>query len=44
MLNERIDSFVAHTTSEPTREWVEEIEKALRTCDALVALITSRLH
>jgi hypothetical protein len=35
-----IDCFVAHTTIEPTREWVDEIERALRTCDALVALIT----
>jgi TIR domain-containing protein len=40
MLPVGIDSFVAHTTIEPTKEWVEEIERALRTCDALVALIT----
>jgi hypothetical protein len=40
LLGLQIDCFVAHTTIEPTREWVEEIERALRTCDALVALIT----
>jgi TIR domain len=40
MLGFRTDCFVAHTTIEPTREWEEEIERALRTCHALVALIT----
>jgi hypothetical protein len=35
-----IDAFVAHDTIEPTREWLDEIESALRTCDALVALLT----
>ncbi|UPH70755.1 toll/interleukin-1 receptor domain-containing protein [Abyssibius alkaniclasticus] len=34
-----ICSFVAHEDIEPDTEWQEEIEKALRTCDALVALL-----
>ncbi|MFB9148655.1 toll/interleukin-1 receptor domain-containing protein [Roseovarius ramblicola] len=34
-----ICSFVAHEDIEPDAEWQEEIEKALRTCDALVALL-----
>jgi hypothetical protein len=36
-----VDTFVAHDTIEPTREWQDEIERALRTCDALCALLTS---
>lgn len=39
-----ISSFVAHTDIEPTREWQNEIEMALRTCDALVALMISGFH
>lgn len=35
-----IDCFVAHDTIEPTREWLDEIESALNTCDALVAMLT----
>jgi hypothetical protein len=35
-----VDGFVAHEAIEPTRKWQEEIEAALRTCDALVALLT----
>ena len=31
--------FVAHEDIEPDAEWQGEIEKALRTCDALVALL-----
>lgn len=34
-----ICSFVAHEDIEPDAEWQEEIEKALRTCDALIALL-----
>lgn len=37
----QIDCFVAHTTIEPTDEWVDVIESALRTCDALTALVTA---
>ncbi len=35
-----IDVFVAHDMIEPTREWQDEIETALGTCDALAALWT----
>lgn len=34
-----ITAFVAHEDIEPTTEWRDEIEKALRTCDVLVALL-----
>lgn len=36
-----VAGFVAHDAIEPTREWQTEIEKALATCDALCALVTS---
>jgi hypothetical protein len=35
-----IHAFVAHEDIEPTREWEEEIERALRSCDALCAMLT----
>lgn len=35
-----VDGFVAHTTIEPTREWIDVIEQALRTCHAMVAMFT----
>lgn len=35
-----ISAFVAHNDIEPTKEWQNEIETALATCDALVALLT----
>ncbi len=35
-----IDAFVAHDVIEPTREWRDEIEAALRTCDAMCAMVT----
>lgn len=35
-----ISSFVAHEDIEPTKEWQNEIELALNTMDALVALLT----
>lgn len=34
-----ISSFVAHEDIEPTKEWQEEIEAALNTMDALVAIL-----
>lgn len=34
-----ISGFVAHEDIEPDEEWQNEIERALRTCDALVALL-----
>jgi hypothetical protein len=36
----QIAAFVAHDDIEPTREWQAEIESALRTMDALTAIIT----
>lgn len=36
----QIAAFVAHDDIEPTREWQAEIERALRTMDALLALIS----
>jgi len=35
-----VSAFVAHEDIEPTREWQDEIEKALFSMDALAALIT----
>ena len=35
-----IHCFVAHIDIEPTREWQDEIESALETCDALAAYLT----
>lgn len=37
-------SFVAHHAITPTREWREEIQKALRSCDLLVAMVTDGFH
>lgn len=34
-----ISSFVAHVDSEPTREWMSEIEAGLHSMDALVAIL-----
>lgn len=39
LLNYGITCFVAHEDIEPTREWQDEIEKALYTMDALCAII-----
>jgi len=39
-----ISSFVAHNDIEPTSEWQNEIELALATCDALVALLHDDFH
>lgn len=35
-----IDVFVAHSTITPTAEWQRVIERSLRSCDAMSALIT----
>jgi hypothetical protein len=35
-----VDGFVAHTTIEPTSEWIDVIQTALRSCHAMVALLT----
>ena len=39
-----ISGFVAHSDIEPTLEWMVQIETALATCDALVALLHSEFH
>jgi len=39
-----ISCFVAHNDIEPTLEWQNEIETALSTCEALVALLHSDFH
>jgi hypothetical protein len=35
-----IDAFVAHDAIGPTSEWRDVVESALRTCDALIAILT----
>ncbi len=42
--NFEISAFVAHEDIEPDSEWQDEIEKALRTCDALVALLNPEFN
>jgi nucleoside 2-deoxyribosyltransferase len=39
-----ISSFVAHNDIHPTDEWQDQIEIALATCDALVALLHNDFH
>jgi hypothetical protein len=39
-----ITGFVAHTDIEPTKEWQDEIEMALRTCDAMLVLMVPDFH
>lgn len=42
--NFNVAAFVAHDDIEPTKEWQAEIETALRTMDALVAIISPEFH
>jgi hypothetical protein len=35
-----IDAYVAHDNIKPTSEWQNDIEAALKTCDALAAILT----
>lgn len=44
LLEYGISCFVAHDDIEPTLEWQTQIETALATCDALVALLHSDFH
>jgi len=39
-----ISCFVAHNDIEPTMEWLAEIETALATCNAAIALLTPNFH
>ena len=44
LLQYGISSFVAHNDIEPSAAWMDEIELALKTCDALVALMHKNFH
>lgn len=44
LLNYGITAFVAHKDIKPTLEWQTQIETALATCDALVALLHVDFH
>ena len=44
LLRYGISGFVAHSDIEPTTEWQDQIETALSTCDALVALLHDKFH
>ncbi|MGA2876881.1 MAG: TIR domain-containing protein, partial [Nitrososphaerales archaeon] len=44
LLEYGISGFVAHSDIEPTTEWQDQIETALSTCDALVALLHDKFH
>jgi len=44
LLSYGISGFVAHKDIEPTTEWQNQIETALSTCDALVALMHEKFH
>lgn len=39
-----VSCFVAHDDIEPTAEWQDEIEAALKSCDALIALLHPAFH
>lgn len=39
-----ISAFVAHESIHPTKEWQDEIENALSSMDAFVALLTKNFH
>ncbi len=39
-----VSGFVAHSDITPSKEWQQEIELALQTCDALVALMVEGFH
>lgn len=44
LLAYQISSFIAHIDIEPTKKWQDEIELALSTADAFVALLTPGFH
>ena len=39
-----VSCFVAHSDIEPTKEWLDEIETALATCDGMLGLISPGFH
>jgi hypothetical protein len=42
--NHHVSCFVAHDDIEPTRQWQDDIEEALRSMDALAAVLTPGFH
>jgi hypothetical protein len=44
LLSYQISGFIAHKDIEPTKKWQDEIELALSTADALVAMLTPGFH
>ncbi len=44
LLQYGISAFVAHSDIEPTLEWQTQIETALATCEALVAVLHDKFH
>lgn len=44
LLGYGISAFVAHNDIEPTSEWQTQIETALATCEALIALLHLNFH
>jgi len=44
LANFNVSCFVAHDDIEPTRQWQDEIEEALRSMDALTAVLTPGFH
>ncbi len=44
LLDYGISCFIAHNDIEPTQEWQTQIETALATCEALVALLHENFH
>lgn len=44
LLKYGISCFVAHRDIEPSKEWLNEIEIGLKTCDALLALLRPGFH
>jgi len=44
LLDFGISCFIAHNDIEPTQEWQTQIETALATCEALIALLRSDFH
>ena len=44
LLRYGITSFIAHNDIEPSLEWQTQIEMALTTCEALIALLHEKFH
>lgn len=44
LLDYGVSCFIAHNDIEPTEDWQTQIETALATCDALIALLHPKFH